>query len=96
MYFEIKYVFLVLQKNAITYTRTNTAFFLLEEEKEEEKDEEKKEKETILFINWMKIWPDMMIPLITAPDIPIESYNKVSENMDQKSLGSGCLGGSIC
>lgn len=54
----------------------------------EKREEEEKNKETImfslLFINLLKVWPDMMILLNTAPDPPTESYNTVSENMGQK------------
>lgn len=82
-------------KNAITNRRINKAFFLLilkKEEEEEEREKGKKEKEKImfslLFINWLKVWPDMMIPLNTAPDLPTDSCNTVREDMGQKSLGS--------
>lgn len=43
---------------------------------------------SLLFINWLKVGPDRMIPLNTAPDPPTESYNTVNENMGQKGLGS--------
>lgn len=43
---------------------------------------------SLLFINWLKVGPDRMIPLNIAPDPPTESYNTVNENMGQKGLGS--------
>lgn len=58
---------------------------------EEEREKGKKEEKimfSLLFINWLKVWPDMRIPLNTAPDPPTESCNTVSEDMGQKSLGS--------
>lgn len=40
---------------------------------------------SLVGINWLKVQPDVMIPLNMAPDLPLESYNTVSKNTGQQA-----------